>query len=792
MDVEVWEGEPELPESALSWRGSEFETSTPRLTSDLELHSPRPTSGLSLSSLHEAFCETESEGLEARGVLGLHDSPRLWRSPQLERQRYIQRDQEERYREALKRRAQQEAQRSYSTTTTTSNLMELSKLPAFKDFSREDLEVISKSLERRKSLQSPERKGSFRLPGEESLEPLERRESNRLLEWMKQYKAQESKESTKSQELKDSESLGYAESSKSLEGTDSFGSMESKESFGTVERRKSVPCSNGSFGVESSMGVQRRESQRSFELKELGHQERREPGKSLEKRDSFKFQDKSAYFRSLEKRESGRSSEKKEYLRSSHREASERSVERKDSLKYVDGKDPRRSIERRDSDAVERRDTGRVERKDSGQVERRDSGRVERRDSGRVERRDSGRVERRVSGRLVERSDSGRYLGMKESYISQKASESEKRIERVHSFGSADTSKKTTLASKDSIKSHEATVVCVERKGSGRSPEVKRSGFLEQLLRREDTSKSGSVEWQSVVSTVRQRLSACVPSPTTEGAWSPEGEVPPGTGRVPTPTTEHEGVVSPIPQRRTDHRRDSLHSDDEHSTTTIVGGRIINVGLFRRLPRFPFSQTVPVPASRLIEARTACFPEQRRFVRPQLFGEMTLSYPKRRGIHFGPPRNPQCSCENCRSWAELVPGWQVEGTRLRAWSLSDLGPCTSEGQGTVLPLQPGSYPGTSLSRANSNVSDSATLSHVGKPPTLDIYHSHFSRHVRQPVAHHLSYVTMSTKHFPNTHMTLIQAQNQNERPSNKPFKGIYCAAILLANHLSVAEYHEQC
>ncbi|XP_042205797.1 uncharacterized protein LOC121855032 [Homarus americanus] len=179
--------------------------------------------------------------------------------------------------------------------------------------------------------------------------------------------------------------------------------------------------------------------------------------------------------------------------------------------------------------------------------------------------------------------------------------------------------------------------------------------------------------------------------------------------------------MSPLPQRRFGPRRDSFHGDDERETLTVGGGRLINVGggrlinvgLFRHLPRFPFSQTVPVPASRMTEARTTCIPEQRRFVRPQLFGEMTP--PKRRGIHFGPPRNPQCSCDNCRSWTS-DSSWQVQGSRLRAWSLTNhLCPETRETRETS--VLPSSFPGTTLSRANSNVSDSATHSHVGSTTT---------------------------------------------------------------------------
>ncbi|KAK3850123.1 hypothetical protein Pcinc_043150 [Petrolisthes cinctipes] len=169
-DCEPW-GETELPESALSWRGSEFEASTPRLTSDMDL-----PSDISLASLGE---DTQ-------------EAPRMWRSPQLERRRYIQKGQEDRYREALKRRTQkqqqeqrqQQKQQQEAQKSTSSGIPSVAHLPAFKGFSLEDLQVISKSLE-----QSSRKGEAFTLPQQkESFRPIEK-ESNRLLEWMRSTKS---------------------------------------------------------------------------------------------------------------------------------------------------------------------------------------------------------------------------------------------------------------------------------------------------------------------------------------------------------------------------------------------------------------------------------------------------------------------------------------------------------------------------------------------------------------------------------------------------------------------------
>lgn len=673
--LEAWEGEPELPSSALSWRGSEFETSTPRLTGDLDLTSPRPTSELSLSSLHEAFYEAESDMLDTPSSSGLQDSPKQWRSPQLERQRYIQKGQEDRYRESLRRRALMEAERPH--TATPPNIVELARLPAFSEFSKEELKVISKSLERRESLQAADQEGSYRLEEKkESFKPTERKDSNRLLEWMQQYKEQEKRDLQRKKNQAESWVHPHTEVSRRVERADSLGSAESREFRRSMERRRASFSRDRSVDRkrDSSAGLERQGSLRSQELRELmGH---------LEKRDSHQY---------LERKDSGRSLERKD---------SGRSLERKDSFKARDKKEYYCSLERRDSGrSVERRDSSRsLERRDSGRgLERRDSGRsVTRTSSGRyVERRDSGRcIGRSDSSRSVDRRDSGRLYEGKRKDLAEAS-------DRGDSKYDDDT-----------------------EEGGRRSPERKRS-FLEQLLEREESSRSDSVEWQDVVSTVRRRLSACAKqSAELSSPQSPQSEVPPqmpAHERTATTLYGEEAMPKP-PGHELGHRKDSSAFEEySEPRTTMVGGRFINIGLFRHLPRFPFSQTVPVPASRLMEARTTCIPEQRKFVRPQLFGELRLSYPKRRGIHFGPPRNPQCSCENCRSWSEASSNGQLAGSRLRAWSLTDLG---ADSSGIMLPHLPGSYPGTSLSRNNSNASDSAAISHVGKPHTLDTTIAH--------------------------------------------------------------------
>ncbi|XP_047479531.1 uncharacterized protein LOC125032449 isoform X1 [Penaeus chinensis] len=663
--LEAWEGEPEpeLPSSALSWRGSEFETSTPRLTGDLDLPSPRPTSELSLSSLHEAFYEAESDMLEMpSSSSGLQDSPKQWRSPQLERQRYIQKGQEDRYRETLRRRALMEAERPH--TATPPNIVELARLPAFSEFSKEELKVISKSLERRESVQAADQEGSYRLEEKkESFKPTERKDSNRLLEWMQQYKEQEKRDSQRKKDQAEAWVHPHTEVGRRVERADSLGTVESREFRGSTERRRSSFSRDRSVDRkrDSSASLERQGSLRSQELRELmshlekkdSHQflERKDSGRSLERKDSFKARDKREYYCALERRDSGRT------------------VERRDSS---------RSLERWDSGrGLERRDSGRsLTRTSSGRY-------VERRDSGRsVELRDSGRcIGRSDSGRSVDRRDSGRVYEGKRKDLAEASDRGDSRYDEAE-------------------------------EGGRRSPERKRS-FLEQLLEREESSRSDSVEWQDVVSTVRRRLSACAKqSAEAASPQSPQSEIPPQMpSHERTATTLYgEETVSQLPGHELGHRRESSAFEEySEPRTTTVGGRFINIGLFRHLPRFPFSQTVPVPASRLMEARTTCIPEQRKFVRPQLFGELRLSYPKRRGIHFGPPRNPQCSCENCRSWSEASSNGQLAGSRLRAWSLTDLG---ADSSGIMLPQLPGSYPGTSLSRNNSNASDSAAISHA--------------------------------------------------------------------------------
>ena len=147
-----------------------------------------------------------------------------------------------------------------------------------------------------------------------------------------------------------------------------------------------------------------------------------------------------------------------------------------------------------------------------------------------------------------------------------------------------------------------------------------------------------------------------------------------------------------------------------------VSGRYVNVGLFRNLARFPFnSQTVPVPASRNYEQRLAFNPSDRRYVRPQVFGEV-LRNPRRRGIHFGPPKNPQCSCDSCCSSDVQMSGSDGLLTgRMRAWSLSDLDPAEADSTKTLPYSSNSLHP---LSRNHSNASDISSLPCLGKLDTL--------------------------------------------------------------------------
>lgn len=114
----------------------------------------------------------------------------------------------------------------------------------------------------------------------------------------------------------------------------------------------------------------------------------------------------------------------------------------------------------------------------------------------------------------------------------------------------------------------------------------------------------------------------------------------------------------------------------------LLGKRLVNVGVFRNLERFPFcSPTIPTSFHGRHQVRRQFSPRERLFVRPQMFGEVLRSH-RRRSIHFGPPKNPQCSCETCLSaWPRVSIEKEVGSQEnqasgsvsLRAWSMSDLG-----------------------------------------------------------------------------------------------------------------------
>ncbi|KAF2368597.1 C2 domain [Trinorchestia longiramus] len=163
VDPSAWDLEQDIPSSVLSWRGSEFDASASQPPSDYE------GDGTPIVPTHsEVFYEGDSEGTEVESNTS---TSKHWRSPHLERKKYIQRDQEERYREALKKRAL----KMDEPVKVPSDVDALSKLSVFKNFSDKELEVISKSLSKRDSDRSGESRTSFRaIEREESLKLLER------------------------------------------------------------------------------------------------------------------------------------------------------------------------------------------------------------------------------------------------------------------------------------------------------------------------------------------------------------------------------------------------------------------------------------------------------------------------------------------------------------------------------------------------------------------------------------------------------------------------------------------
>ena len=175
LDLSAWEQDPDMPSSALSWRGSDFDATISQQASDFESESNIREISVSRS---EVFYEGDSEGTEVES--NTSSVAKYWRSPQLERRKYIQKGQEDRYREAVKRRTNKSSDESKDSSLDvlppTSDVEALSKLTVFQNFSAEELEVISKSLNKKESLASVSKKvPSFRtIEREESLKLIKR------------------------------------------------------------------------------------------------------------------------------------------------------------------------------------------------------------------------------------------------------------------------------------------------------------------------------------------------------------------------------------------------------------------------------------------------------------------------------------------------------------------------------------------------------------------------------------------------------------------------------------------
>lgn len=120
-------------------------------------------------------------------------------------------------------------------------------------------------------------------------------------------------------------------------------------------------------------------------------------------------------------------------------------------------------------------------------------------------------------------------------------------------------------------------------------------------------------------------------------------------------------------------------------------------GLVRHLARTPFgAHTYPGPfqsrteigkstdnISSTFTTRQPPIPlNDKKFTRPDAFGTTTSGRIKinpKHGIHFGPPRNPQCSCVSCRIW-RLGQAARHESSSLprpRSFSLTNISPLSS-------------------------------------------------------------------------------------------------------------------
>lgn len=96
------------------------------------------------------------------------------------------------------------------------------------------------------------------------------------------------------------------------------------------------------------------------------------------------------------------------------------------------------------------------------------------------------------------------------------------------------------------------------------------------------------------------------------------------------------------------NKTESVTPATSSSRRQSTGSRLINVGHFKRFDQFPFS-TYTYPGPYQSHPAVTLSDDDRRFVRTNIFGE-TLKTSRRHGVHFGPPRNPQCSCVSCRVW----------------------------------------------------------------------------------------------------------------------------------------------
>ncbi|XP_076054610.1 serine/threonine-protein kinase N isoform X3 [Oratosquilla oratoria] len=260
----------EMPSSVLSWRGSEFETSTPHFTSDRD---SRMSSALSRESLREAFYEGDSETTEVTGGVGAqqngHGAPQKpWKSPHLERRRYLLKGREERFREPFQRRQQLEEERSHSTTPV--NVTELSRLPAFSDFSKEDLKVISKSLSRSMSLRSAGDRPSSRLSARLESSGVRKRDSQRSIEGLDLSSSKGSRSASSGKSSERESSISRRHSMKSVSSESRGGLSESFKFFKTHKKQTEVPDSPSSPEKQSSeKSESRRDSINLKEIKEI-------------------------------------------------------------------------------------------------------------------------------------------------------------------------------------------------------------------------------------------------------------------------------------------------------------------------------------------------------------------------------------------------------------------------------------------------------------------------------------------------------------------------------------------